>query len=78
MIQLLDSEGPITLRSIFGEVLTGVDANALEKPKGFGAARNIENGGSLTIIATALVDTGSRMDEVIYEGLKAQVIKKFT
>ena len=52
-----------------GKILTGgVDANALEKPKRFfGAARNIENGGSLTIIATALVDTGSRMDEVIYE-----------
>ena len=55
-----------------GKVLTGgVDANALEKPKRFfGAARNIEEGGSLTIIATALVDTGSRMDEVIYEEFK--------
>ena len=55
-----------------GKILTGgVDANALEKPKRFfGAARNIENGGSLTIIATALVDTGSRMDEVIYEEFK--------
>ena len=49
----------------------GVDANALHKPKRFfGAARNIENGGSLTIIATALVDTGSRMDDVIYEEFK--------
>lgn len=55
-----------------GKVLTGgVDANALEKPKRFfGAARNIEEGGSLTIIATALVDTGSKMDEVIYEEFK--------
>ncbi len=55
-----------------GKVLTGgVDANALQKPKRFfGAARNIENGGSLTIIATALVDTGSRMDEVIFEEFK--------
>jgi transcription termination factor Rho len=53
-------------------VLTGgVDANALQRPKRFfGAARNIEEGGSLTIIATALVDTGSRMDEVIYEEFK--------
>ncbi|MEY2700259.1 MAG: hypothetical protein RIQ52_1014 [Pseudomonadota bacterium] len=55
-----------------GKVLTGgVDANALERPKRFfGAARNIEEGGSLTILATALVDTGSRMDEVIYEEFK--------
>jgi transcription termination factor Rho len=55
-----------------GKVLSGgVDANALEKPKRFfGAARNVEEGGSLTIIATALVDTGSRMDEVIYEEFK--------
>ncbi len=55
-----------------GKVLTGgVDANALERPKRFfGAARNIEEGGSLTIIATSLVDTGSRMDEVIYEEFK--------
>ena len=55
-----------------GKVLTGgVDAHALEKPKRFfGAARNIEHGGSLSIIATALVDTGSRMDEVIYEEFK--------
>ena len=55
-----------------GKVLTGgVDAHALEKPKRFfGAARNIEQGGSLTIIATALVDTGSKMDEVIYEEFK--------
>ena len=55
-----------------GKVLSGgVDANALEKPKRFfGAARNVEEGGSLTIIATALIDTGSRMDEVIYEEFK--------
>jgi transcription termination factor Rho len=55
-----------------GKVLTGgVDAHALERPKRFfGAARNIEEGGSLTIIATALVDTGSKMDEVIYEEFK--------
>jgi len=55
-----------------GQVLPGgVDANALEKPKRFfGAARNVEEGGSLTIIATALVDTGSKMDEVIYEEFK--------
>ncbi|KFZ36771.1 transcription termination factor Rho [Shewanella mangrovi] len=55
-----------------GKVLTGgVDANALHRPKRFfGAARNIENGGSLTIIATALIDTGSKMDEVIYEEFK--------
>ncbi len=55
-----------------GKVLTGgVDANALHRPKRFfGAARNVEEGGSLTIIATALVDTGSRMDEVIYEEFK--------
>ena len=55
-----------------GKVLTGgVDSNALQKPKRFfGAARNIENGGSLTIIATALIETGSRMDEVIFEEFK--------
>jgi transcription termination factor Rho len=55
-----------------GKVLTGgVDANALHRPKRFfGAARNIEEGGSLTIIATALVDTGSKMDDVIYEEFK--------
>jgi transcription termination factor Rho len=55
-----------------GKVLTGgVDANALQRPKRFfGAARNIEEGGSLTIIGTALVETGSRMDEVIYEEFK--------
>jgi transcription termination factor Rho len=55
-----------------GKVLSGgVDANALNKPKKFfGAARNIENGGSLTILATALIDTGSRMDEVIFEEFK--------
>ena len=49
----------------------GVDANALQKPKRFfGAARNLEEGGSLTIVATALVETGSRMDEVIFEEFK--------
>ena len=55
-----------------GKVLTGgVDANALQKPKRFfGAARNIEGGGSLTIIASALIETGSRMDEVIFEEFK--------
>ena len=55
-----------------GKVLSGgVDSNALHRPKRFfGAARNIEEGGSLTIIATALVDTGSRMDEVIFEEFK--------
>ena len=55
-----------------GKVLTGgVEANALQRPKRcFGAARNIEEGGSLTIIATALIDTGSRMDDVIYEEFK--------
>jgi transcription termination factor Rho len=55
-----------------GKILSGgVDANALQKPKRFfGAARNIEGGGSLTIIGTALIDTGSRMDEVIFEEFK--------
>src|SRR3712207_9567973 len=55
-----------------GKILSGgVDANALQKPKRFfGAARNIEGGGSLTIIATALIDTGSKMDEVIFEEFK--------
>ena len=55
-----------------GKVLTGgVDANALQRPKRFlGAARNVEEGGSLTIIGTALIDTGSRMDEVIFEEFK--------
>jgi transcription termination factor Rho len=55
-----------------GKVLTGgVDSNALQRPKRFfGAARNVEEGGSLTIIATALIDTGSRMDDVIYEEFK--------
>jgi transcription termination factor Rho len=55
-----------------GKILSGgVDSNALHKPKRFfGAARNIEQGGSLTIIATALIDTGSRMDEVIFEEFK--------
>ena len=61
-----------TVAPASGKVLTGgVDANALQKPKRFfGAARNIENGGSLTIIATALIDTGSKMDEVIFEEFK--------
>lgn len=61
-----------TVSPASGKVLTGgVDANALQKPKRFfGAARNIEGGGSLTIIATALIDTGSKMDEVIFEEFK--------
>ena len=61
-----------------GKVLTGgVDANALQRPKRFfGAARNIEEGGSLTIIATALIDTGSRMDEVIFEEFKGTGISE--
>ena len=61
-----------TVAPTSGKILTGgVDANALQKPKRFfGAARNIENGGSLTIIATALTDTGSKMDEVIFEEFK--------
>ena len=55
-----------------GRILSGgIDANALQKPKRFfGAARNVEEGGSLTIIGTALVDTGSKMDDVIYEEFK--------
>lgn len=61
-----------TVSPASGKVLTGgVEANALQKPKRFfGAARNIENGGSLTILATALIDTGSKMDEVIFEEFK--------
>ena len=61
-----------TVSPASGKVLSGgVDANALQKPKRFfGAARNIEGGGSLTIIATALIDTGSKMDEVIFEEFK--------
>jgi transcription termination factor Rho len=61
-----------TIQPHSGKILSGgVDANALHKPKRFfGAARNIEEGGSLTIIATALIDTGSRMDEVIFEEFK--------
>jgi transcription termination factor Rho len=61
-----------TVQPASGKVLTGgVDANALQKPKRFfGAARNVEEGGSLTIIATALIDTGSKMDDVIYEEFK--------
>ena len=61
-----------TVSPASGKVLSGgVDANALHKPKRFfGAARNIEGGGSLTIVATALIDTGSKMDEVIFEEFK--------
>jgi transcription termination factor Rho len=61
-----------TVQPASGKILSGgVDANALHKPKRFfGAARKIENGGSLTIIATALIDTGSKMDEVIFEEFK--------
>jgi transcription termination factor Rho len=61
-----------TVAPASGKILSGgVDANALHKPKRFfGAARNIENGGSLTILATALIDTGSKMDEVIFEEFK--------
>ncbi|MBN1675982.1 MAG: transcription termination factor Rho [Kiritimatiellae bacterium] len=77
VVILLDSitrlaRGYNTLQPHSGKILSGgVDANALQKPKRFfGAARNIEGGGSLTIIATALVDTGSRMDEVIFEEFK--------
>lgn len=77
MIILLDSITRLaraynTVVPASGKVLTGgVDANALHRPKRFfGAARNVEEGGSLTIIATALIDTGSKMDEVIYEEFK--------
>ena len=61
-----------TVSPASGKILSGgVDANALQKPKRFfGAARNIEGGGSLTILATALIDTGSKMDEVIFEEFK--------
>jgi transcription termination factor Rho len=61
-----------TIAPASGKILSGgVDANALQRPKRFfGAARNIENGGSLTIIATALIETGSKMDEVIFEEFK--------
>jgi len=61
-----------TVAPASGKILSGgIDANALHKPKRFfGAARNIENGGSLTIIATALTETGSKMDEVIFEEFK--------
>ena len=61
-----------TITPASGKILSGgVDANALHKPKRFfGAARNIENGGSLTIVATALIETGSRMDDVIFEEFK--------
>jgi transcription termination factor Rho len=61
-----------TVQPPSGKVLSGgIDANALQRPKRFfGAARNLEEGGSLTIIATALVDTGSRMDDVIFEEFK--------
>ncbi|MCB1212670.1 MAG: transcription termination factor Rho [Chlamydiia bacterium] len=77
VVILLDSitrltRGYNTVQPHSGKILTGgIDANALHKPKHFfGAARNIEEGGSLTIIATALIDTGSRMDEVIFEEFK--------
>ena len=77
VVILLDFDHPPGARlqhggAVSGKVLTGgVDANALQRPKRFfGAARNIEEGGSLTIIATALIDTGSRMDEVIFEEFK--------
>jgi transcription termination factor Rho len=77
VVILLDSITPLgraynTVVPSSGKVLTGgVDANALQRPKRFfGAARNIEEGGSLTILATALIDTGSRMDDVIYEEFK--------
>ena len=77
MIILLDSITRLaraynTVVPSSGKVLTGgVDSNALQRPKRFfGAARNIEEGGSLTIISTALIDTGSRMDEVIFEEFK--------
>src|SRR6201988_474153 len=77
VVILLDSITPLaraynTVVPSSGKVLTGgVDANALQRPKRFfGAARNIEEGGSLTIISTALIDTGSRMDEVIFEEFK--------
>ena len=64
-----------TVQPASGKVLSGgVDANALQKPKRFfGAARNIENGGSLTILATALTETGSKMDDVIFEEFKSIV-----
>ena len=77
MVILLDSITRLaraynTVAPSSGKVLSGgVEANALHKPKQFfGAARNIENGGSLTIIATALIETGSKMDEVIFEEFK--------
>lgn len=65
-----------TVSPASGKVLSGgVEANALQKPKRFfGAARNIENGGSLTILATALIDTGSKMDEVILKNLRVPAI----
>lgn len=77
MVVLLDSITRLaraynTVQPASGKVLSGgVDANALQKPKRFfGAARNIEGGGSLTILATALTETGSKMDEVIFEEFK--------
>ena len=77
MVILLDSITRLaraynTVQPASGKVLSGgVDANALQKPKRFfGAARNIENGGSLTILATALTETGSKMDDVIFEEFK--------
>src|SRR5437870_11676728 len=77
VVSLLDSITRLaraynTIAPPSGKVLSGgVDSNALQRPKRFfGSARNIEEGGSLTIIATALIDTGSRMDEVIFEEFK--------
>ena len=69
-----------TVQPASGKILSGgVDANALHKPKRFfGAARNIENGGSLSIIATALTETGSKMDEVIFEEFKGLVIWSYS
>ena len=69
-----------TVQPASGKILSGgVDANALHKPKRFfGAARNIENGGSLSIIATALTETGSKMDEVIFEEFRGQVTWNFS
>ena len=67
------------MKSVFKILSGGVDANALHKPKRFfGAARNVENGGSLTIIATALIETGSKMDEVIFEEFKGVQTKSST
>jgi transcription termination factor Rho len=67
----LDANAMQTPRRLFGTLSGGLDANAMQTPRRlFGAARNIENGGSLTIIGTALIETGSRMDEVIFQEFK--------